>query len=273
MRAVIVASLDNLFGACNEPIRLLWGTDDFAAAGELMNLDTAWLEKRERDQLSKANKVVAISEYLAVKWRTTVPEVIVIPNGCDAEMYAGVDDAPLPPDVTLPGPIAGFVGLLSDRIDLNYLEAVARTGRSLLLVGPRQPGFGNGRFDDLVGRTNVQWVGPKPFTELPSYLSVMSVGLTPYSQSQFNQASFPLKTLEYLAAGLPAVSTDIAAAHWLDTELITICSTAEGFASSTVLALDTPVDPGLVKRRMSLAQRHSWKSRAEEFVDLLDVGT
>jgi hypothetical protein len=37
----------------------------------------------------------------------------------------------------------------------------------------------------------------------------MDVGLTPYADTPFNQASFPLKTLEYLSAGLPVVSTDL----------------------------------------------------------------
>ena len=272
VRAVVVASLDDVFGACGEPLRLLWGTDDFAAAGELMDLDTAWLERREVDQLAKAGIVVAISEHLAQKWRSKVHgDVVVIPNGCDADMYSAVDVAPLPTDVTLEQPIAGVVGSLSDRIDLDYLEAVADTGDSLLLIGPRQPSFEPERLDSLINRRNVQWVGPKPFKDLPSYFRMMAAGLTPYSRSPFNQSSFPLKTLEYLAAGLPAISSDISAAHWLDTDLITISSSPGEFASATTRALRNPAGEATKQRRMAFARRHSWRTRAADFARLLDI--
>ena len=53
-------------------------------------------------------------------------------------------------------------------------------------------------------------VGLKPFEELPSYVRVMDAGL-PYADSAFNRASSPLKVLEYLAAGRPAIATDLPA--------------------------------------------------------------
>lgn len=271
VRAVIVASLDDVFGACNEPLRLFWGTDDFAAAGELMNLDSAWLGRREVEQLRKADIVTAVSQHLAERWRAMGNDVAVIPNGCDADAYAGVPVAPLPFDVTLQQPIAGFIGLLSDRIDLRHLEAVADTGRSLLLVGPRQDSFEKVRLEHLINRANVQWVGPKAFTELPSYFRIMSAGLTPYSLSRFNKASFPLKTLEYLAAGLPVISTDMPAARWLDTDLIDICSSPEEFALKTEHELASPVDPIKRQQRIAVAQQNSWSIRAQDFAKLLKI--
>src|SRR5258708_23401667 len=47
----------------------------------------------------------------------------------------------------------------------------------------------------------------------------MDVGITPYRDTPFNRASFPLKTLEYLGAGLPVVSADLPAARWLRANL------------------------------------------------------
>ena len=64
-----------------------------------------------------------------------------LPNGCDAPFYRAVDDAPEPTDVDLPGPIVGFVGHLNDRTDLAFLEAIADTGTSLLLIGPHDESF------------------------------------------------------------------------------------------------------------------------------------
>ena len=81
-----------------------------------------------------------------------------------AEYLRTADLAPVPPDVTLPGPIAGFVGHMSERIDLAMLEAVAATGASLLLVGPRSPTFEIAKLDALLARRTCSGWAPSPST-------------------------------------------------------------------------------------------------------------
>ena len=56
-------------------------------------------------------------------------------------------------------------------------------------------------------RDNLKWLGAKPFKALPAYLANVDVGLVPLLNSAYNRASAPLKVLEYLAAGLPVVSS------------------------------------------------------------------
>lgn len=271
-QAVMVASLDNLFGACHERVRLVYGTDDFAAAGELMGLSTSWLLAQEQAQLARANELVAISEPLAERWRELGYSATVIPNGCDVALYADVASVAPAADITLPAPIAGVIGHLSERLDMDYLEAVAATGHSLLLVGPRSHSFEPARMTALIERPNVQWVGAKPAADLPSYLTAMRVGLTPYADSTFNRASFPLKTLEYLAAGRAAVSTDLPASRWLDTDLVDIAGTPAEFARITVERLTQPdSESNLAARRRRFAEQHSWERRVQEFLPLLGI--
>ena len=204
-------------------------------------------------------------------WAERRDNVHLVPNGCLTDRLAGVEQPPLPADVTLPRPVAGFVGHMSDRIDLAMLEAVAATGASLLLVGPRQPTFQIAKLDALLALPNVQWVGSKPFDELPSYLRAIDVGLTPYRQSAFNHASFPLKTLEYLAAGRPAAVSDLPAHRWLDTHHVTIASTPEAFARRTTALLATRRRSEDVAARRAFAARHSWAARAEQVCGLLGI--
>ena len=262
VEAVIVGSLDDLLGVCGERQSVLWGTDDFASAGALMGISPEWLGQRETDQLAKATVVTTVSEELATRWRARGKDVSIISNGCDTAHYATSASAPLPSDVTLPHPIATFIGHLSDRIDLARLQEVADRGHSLLLVGPRQATFEIARFEALLQRPNVQWVGPKPFDELPSYLKVTTVGLTPYADSRFNRSSFPLKTLEYLAAGKQVVTTDLPSARWLDTDLITITETAREFGEATSRCLEVGPDSDFARRAMHFARKHDWSVRA-----------
>lgn len=272
VEAVIVGSLDDYFGACEERQKVLWGTDDFASAGELMGVSRRWLDLREADQLAKADIVTAVSEILASKWTAAgAKAVTVIPNGCDATRFRSSNDAPPPVDVELPAPIALFMGHLSDRIDLSCLESVAETGLSLLLVGHRQSTFNLDRMESLLRRPNVQWVGPKGFLELRSYLRVASVGLTPYLDSSFNRSSFPLKTLEYLAAGLPVVSSDLPSARALGTDLVSVVKTADEFGRKALeLAMRGDRD-GNLARAQDFAARHDWDLRVAELAQLLGL--
>ena len=104
----------------------------------------------------------------------------------------------------------------------------------------------------------------QPFEKLPSYFKWIDVGITPYADSEFNRASFPLKTLEYLAAWKPVVSTDLPAAHWLATDLIEVADWRTFGETVRRLALQ-PIDLGVVRNRVDFAGQHSWDKRAEAF--------
>ena len=116
-------------------------------------------------------------------------------------------------------------------------------------------------------------MGPQPFEALPGYLAHASVGLVPYTHSAFNRASFPLKTLEYLSAGLPAVSTGLPATLWLDPgdpELIAIAEGPEAYADAVDAALALPLTPELRERRRAFARAHSYERRAADFLATID---
>jgi teichuronic acid biosynthesis glycosyltransferase TuaH len=271
VHSTIVASPTEMLDLFPSARRVFYGTDDFVAGARLTGTGAGWLQRRTRRLLLSADTVVVSSPQLKEKWSKYRGDISVVPNGCDVEHFARVDEAPLPSDVTLPPPIAGFVGHMSERIDPATLEAVAASGVSLLLVGPRQPTFDISRLRPIISRPNVQWVGPKEFEELPSYLRVIDVGLTPYAQSDFNAASFPLKTLEYLAAGRPAVASDLPAHRWLASPHITIAPTPSEFSRQTRALLDAPRRPDDVRGRQAFAARHSWRERTSEMSRILGL--
>jgi teichuronic acid biosynthesis glycosyltransferase TuaH len=271
VRSTIVASLNDMLDVIPSAQRVFFGTDDYVAGAALTGTDPRWLERLERRQLAKADVVIAVSPVLRERWAADRPDVQLVPNGCMAEHLGTADAAPSAADIALTGPVAGLIGHMSDRIDLGMLEAVADSGVSLLLVGPRSPTFELAKLDALLARPNVQWVGPKRFEELPSYLRAIDVGLTPYRQSAFNQASFPLKTLDYLAAGRPAVVSDLPAHRWLDTPHVTIARTPETFAERTRELLSRPRCPDHAAARRAFGARHSWSARADDVVGLLGL--
>lgn len=271
--AVVVAShLGNvrLQQRGTQPKYVFYGTDDFVGGAALMGVSERRVALEELAQLRRADAVVAISALLDDRWRGMGfgGSLELIPNGVDASAYVTIDEV-APADVALEKPVAGLIGHLSERIDIGLLDAVLRAGCSLLLVGPYDPRWEPDRFRSLLADPRVHWTGPVPFAELPRYLRAIDVGITPYADTQFNRASFPLKTLEYLAAGKPVVSTSLPAVSWLGTNLITVAS-GEGFGvAARALALDSSVES--VRQRKVFAAMHSWERRAEQFANFAEL--
>ncbi len=172
--------------------------------------------------------------------------------------------------VDLPKPIAIVVGQFSHRIDLRLLEAVADAGVALLLVGPHDPTFEVEAFSALAGRPNVSWVDQQPYERVDQLLRVSHVGLTPYADSEFNRSSFPLKTLEYLAAGLPVVSSPLPAVEELATDQIVTARAPDEFAAAVQRLLRAPQGEAERARRRAVASDHTWESRASQLLARLE---
>jgi len=257
-----------VFDSCGEQVRIYWAKDDFVGGAELLRLNAKALDRYERKVAAAAHHVMAANPTVADTWRSRGLDPYLVPFGVDAAAYAGIEHAPLPSDVGLPAPVVGFVGRINDRTDLRLLEAIADRGRSLLLVGPKSPGFEPRRFDALLRRRHVRWVGLKRAEELPGYLRVMDVGIVPYRDSRFNRGSFPLKTLEYLAAGRPVVATDLPGIRSLATDLICIAGPAY-FADAVDRQLALPRTTGLLASRQAFAARHSWARRAADILEVI----
>lgn len=261
----------DVYGVCGERRRIYWWRDDPVGAAALWHRSGRRLA-RGADRLARSSDlVVAVNADAARRWESRGFTAAFLPNGCDATLQTKVDEAPDLTSVDLPRPIAGFVGHLNGRTDLALLEAVVDTGMSLLIVGPKDPAFEPERFERLASRRNVAHVGALPFEDLPPYLKAIDVGLVPYSDTTFNRGSFPLKTLEYLAAGRPVVATPLPAVKWLGTDLVDTAATPPEFAAAVLRSVAVAREPRLVRRRREFATRHSWARRAQDFATLLDL--
>jgi teichuronic acid biosynthesis glycosyltransferase TuaH len=274
--AVVSTHLEDLLGHWGPAvINVLYGTDDYVAGAKLMGLSAVGQARQERRTLGQADVVLTISPELAQRWTSLGAEPVVIPNGC---WPGGRVPEPAAAARGLPWPVAGLVGQLSDRISLTLLEAVAAAGISLLIVGPLDSRWDGHRFAALSAHPHVRYVGAVPASDVPSYLAAMDVGLTPYRDTPFNRASFPLKTLEYLGAGIPVVSADLPAARWLradadrllgseaDRVMLLAQSPAEFVDAVRALAKASSPDsgdPAVAQLCVDIAAEHSWPRRAQ----------
>ena len=269
----------------SDVVNVVYGTDDYVAGAELMGLSARYQLRQEKKIVGRADLVAAISPMIADRWASFGAHPIVIPNGCRlAESRPQVAPAELG---GLTRPVVGLIGQLSDRIDMSILNALADSGFSLLIVGPLDPRWELQRFRRLVERPNVYYTGPVAAEAVPSYLAVIDVGITPYLDTPFNRASFPLKTLEYLGAGVPVVSTDIPAAQWLLADLahgehahtadriMALANDGDGFVDAVRrLAASDPAEEHLrAGQCIAFATRHTWERRAMSLASAIGLLT
>ena len=107
----------------------------------------------------------------------------------------------------IPHPRLGFYGVIDERLDLELIDATAaaRPDWQLVLVGPVvkiDP-------ETLPQRPNIHYFGQRSYEELPGYLAGWDVCLLPFARNDSTRFISPTKTLEYMAAELPIVSTPI----------------------------------------------------------------
>ncbi len=264
--AVIVANPLARFPAVPGAKRMYFATDDWLEGARLMGLSPRHLARRERAATALADVVAAVSPSLAESLANrSGREVFTLPNGCSLPPLQ-------PPPAHADG--AAFVGQMNERTDLRLVEAVVDAGVSLVIAGPltaRSAGF-RSEFGKLVSRPGVRWVGQVSRQEISPILNSATVGITPYAETEFNRASFPLKTLEYLAFGLACVSTPSPSLDWLDTGLVDQAQTPAQFAGLVHARTREAGSVGKKTERRDFASHHTWDARARQTLRLIDSG-
>jgi glycosyltransferase involved in cell wall biosynthesis len=104
-------------------------------------------------------------------------------------------------------PVAGYVGVIDERLDLELIATLADSlpGWDICLVGP------SAKIDPatIPKRANILELGQQPYERLPEIMASFDVALMPFAINDATRSISPTKTLEYLAAGLPVVSSRV----------------------------------------------------------------
>ena len=248
--------------------KIFFATDDMVAGARLWGMSPDKILKDREANLRAADLTLAVTPELAGELRREDTPVRLFPNGFDEDRYRDIDTIPPAADVWLERPIIGVFGQFNERTDLTLLRAVQEAGLSLLLVGPRYFATreASAAFQALVASPRVQYIDRVSPSLLPGYMKALRVGLTPYVDSAFNRRSFPLKTLDYLAAGVPVVASDVAPVADLDPRFV---RTADGPCEFTEKIIDLLGESYSPREIQLSVDGLSWTSRATELFRIL----
>ena len=215
---------------------------------------------------SRSDVVLANCEPVAESMLEFAPEVHVIPNACELPEPGAATARPAELR-GLNGPIIGYAGNLSGRIDLDLLRATgawhAATGTSCSSVR-RTSTDPRSTFES---EPNVRFIGTKRYERAQAIIAHFDVALIPHLDNDMSRSMNPLKAYVYCALGVPIVSSPVANLEQLS-DFITIANDTNEF----IAAIEASLRAGKVTPDRDSLYPHSWNIRVERTLELVDDG-
>jgi glycosyltransferase involved in cell wall biosynthesis len=214
----------------------------------------------EQVLFAQADLVFTGGRSLFAHKKKSHPDVHLFPSSVDRHHFQAAQSrsAPEPADLALiPHPRIGFFGVIDERLDTSLTAALAdlRPDWQFVMLGP----VFKIDADSLPQRPNIHWLGMKTYAELPAYLAYWDCGFMPFALNEATRFISPTKTPEFLAAGLPVISTPIhdVARDWGVKGLVEIAGDPASFAARLEMLLRAPPTGWLARVEQELSHQ-SW---------------
>lgn len=225
-----------------------------------------WMEP---EVIKKADFTIVTSLKLKESCQAYTENVYYLPNAADFDLFfKGAREKPgllngINSDIIL------YTGHMDSRVDLDLLESIALSNkdRTVLIVGLVSLNKKSKKRLDDCG--NVKFIGQQPLTSLPAFLYSSACGIIPFKKNELTASIYPLKVNEYLATGLPVVST--AFSEDIEQFYPTISIADEPRSFNACIDGEILNDSQEKKiARQEKAKQNTWASRAATFWTILD---
>ncbi|HWG41259.1 MAG TPA: glycosyltransferase [Gemmataceae bacterium] len=250
------ADVGPLVGSFGEERVIYYCVDEFAA---FSGYDVETTRRLDRELCEMSDLVLTTSQALYNSKRVYNSNTLFVPHGVLYDHFAQAltADFPVAPDLAdLPRPVIGYYGLIQDWQDLDLLAEVARRRPqwSIALVGKVQIDIARFRLIP-----NMHFLGQRPHADLPHYSRGFDVATIPHKINELTRNMNPIKLREYLAAGLPVVSTPLPEVRVYEPE-VRIAEGADGWVAALEKAI-TDRSCENDRRRSALVATEGWAVR------------
>jgi len=220
----------------------------------------------------EADLVFVTSEKLRERAARFSNRVHLFPFGVNYREFEKVRKASdeVPEEIReLPHPVVGYVGGVHRWVDQELLATVAEqmSDASFVLVGPAQTDV------SLLARcSNIHLLGARSHADVSRYIKGFDVGIVPYSLSEYTDNVYPTKLNEYLAMGIPVVTTDLAEIRRFNAEhrgILAVAKDAQAFGAAIRDAIDQ-TSLAETERRIEVARQNSWEQRIARMSELIE---
>ena len=163
-------------------------------------------------------------------------------------------------------PVVGFFGAIDDyTVDLELLKfaAVSLPEMSFLLIG-----LSTLDISEITSLPNVRYLGFRPYSEIPRLGAQFDVGIMPWLQNEWIENCNPIKLKEYLALGIPVVTTPIPQAEDYP-GLLSVARTPAEFVEAIRSAVKSD-NEDLRLKRQRVVEKDSWQNKAARVLELVE---
>ncbi len=259
-------NIAEMVGTLGEKFVLYYCVDEWS---QFSFMDGPAMKRMEIDLLRKSDLVVTSSEKLYRDKIQYNSRTHLITHGVDYEYFSKAlhPETPVAEDIqNYEKPIIGFFGLIHEWVDLDLLERIAsmRPDWSFVMIGKVSVDIG--RFRNV---KNVHFMGPRPYDRILHYVKGFDVGMIPFVINELTMNVNPIKLREYLASGIPVVSTPIPEVlKYRDN--VWIGKNAE----EIILAIEKAVKEDSARarqKRSAQMKMETWESKLEHISRLIDM--
>jgi len=222
--------------------------------------------------VSNADLVVCTADKLLEDVQILNPKkAILSPNAVDIDHFKNISNESIPEDlkkiINFKKPIIGYYGAIAEWFDYKLLEEIAkkRSEYEFLMIGPLDYDKTLKQNKHLFKIKNIHFVGPKKYTELPTYLSKFSVAIIPFVINGITESTSPVKLFEYMAGGKPIVTTDMRECRKYKS--VFIAKNADEFVELLDQAIKKDDDKAYKKILDYEASDNTWASRANQIIE------
>jgi glycosyltransferase involved in cell wall biosynthesis len=225
---------------------------------------------REKQLFEVADLVFTGGQSIFENKRDKHDRVFCFPSSIETEHFAEARNISEEPEdqKEIAHPRLGFIGVIDERLDIDLVGKIAalRPDWQFVMIGP----VVKISEDDLPRAANIHYLGGKQYADLPKYLASWDAALLPFALNESTKFISPTKTPEYLAAGLPVVSTPIkdVVRPYGEMGFVHIADTPEGFVQSCEEALKEAREERLPKVDEFLS-KSSWDKTQRQMAELI----
>lgn len=230
------------------------------------------LVEQERFLLSEVDIVFTGGKSLYEAKRKHHDRVYCFPSSVERSHFSEASkSAELPKDIrSINAPVIGYFGVIDERIDLQLLQQVAvlNPDKNFVMLGP----LAKISEQDLPREKNLHYLGFKAYSELPKYIAAFDIAMMPFALNDATRFISPTKTLEYMAAGKPIISTPIKDVERDYKHCLAIVRTPEEF-SAAIEELLKKLPTEYLADYETILDRTSWDSTAERMKQIITTKT
>ena len=224
-------------------------------------LGKGWYSKQVELQITqKAVSLTATAPILKSQLEElTHRPVHLLANAVNLRLFNGLKTYPVPADFPRAELVITYIGALyGDWFDWDLL---VETAQAYPLANVMVIGDYHGQCP--VTLPNLHFLGLKPQSSLPAYLSYTNVTIIPWKVNDITRATSPLKLYEYLAMRVPVVVPDLP--HLTNMPSVYPAKDRDEFIRNIKIAAFEPIHEASIDEFLSM---NSWETRVTQLIQI-----